>query len=300
MSKTFILAVCLFTAAIAESNSQELQANVQVLSPQIQATNKRPIIALQEAIANFLNTTKWTALSVTVQERIACTFVITVREWDGNARFVADAQIVSTRPVYASSYQSPILTINDQDFNFTYIEGDPLDFSQQQYLNNLSSLLAFYAYTIIGLDADSFSLNGGDSYYVHAQSIVNNAQNSSFRGWKAMENLRNRWWLVDNLRNVNFAPARKFSYIYHLQGLDRMSQHPEDARKVILDALPTLLEIEANQQGAIYNQLFYAAKSDELVGIFSASKLSDRTKALNLLSLIDPGNAHKYATLKEQ
>jgi hypothetical protein len=293
------LIVVFFLVLVSFSGfSQDLNARVQILSPQIQNTNKRTLEVLELAITEFLNNRKWSDAQLQAAERIDCNLVITVKEWDGSSSFKTEAQILSSRPIFGSAYNSTILTINDKNFDFNYSEGQALDFSDQNYINNLSSLLAFYAYTIVGLDADTFSKLGGTNYFNKAQTVLNNAQNTSFTGWKAYENLKNRYWLIENLNNKSYTPLRELLYQYHRQGLDLMSENLNKGRKNIADALPLLSSLDKQKQGALLNLVFFLAKSDEIVSIFSKSDAIERTKIYNILAGVDPVNITKYELLK--
>ena len=278
--------------------SQDLNARVQILSPRIQNTNKRPLEVLETAMTDFLNTKKWSETQLQPQEKIDCNFVITLTEWDGSSNFKGEAQIISSRPIFGSTYNSTILSLNDKNFDFNYSEGQPLDFADQNFINNLSSLLAFYAYTIVGLDEDSFSKLGGSSYFTKAQDVLNNAQNAPYSGWKAFEGLRNRYWLIENLNNKSYLPLRELLYTYHRQGLDLMSDNINKGRKNIAEALPLLSELDKQKQGAMLNQVFFSAKAEEIVGIFSKSDPIERTKIYNILADADPANITKYEALK--
>lgn len=294
----FIYTLFFFLGSLA-SSAQDLNVRVQVLSPLVQSANRNPLDLLSRSITEFLNSKKWTNNNLKANERIECSFVINIVEWDGGSNYRAEAQIISNRPVYNSAYNSPVLSISDKDFNFSYNEGDPLDFATNQFVGNLQSLLAFYAYIIVGLDADTFQQEGGTPYFLIAQEVVNNAQTSSFVGWKSIESMRNRFWLVSNLLDANYLPLRTFSYQYHLNGLDRMAESQREARKTITDLLPGLKKVDRIAQGAMYNQVFFTAKSDELSSILTSLSPSERLKAINLLIEIDPGNTVKYEAIRK-
>jgi hypothetical protein len=174
-----------------------------------------------------------------------------------------------------------------------------LDFSDQNYISNLSSLLAFYAYIITGLDYDSFSKFGGTPYYQKAQTVLNNAQIAPNTGWKAFENLRNRFWLVENLTNKSYNPIRESLYVYHRDGLDVMADNKSKGLKAVLSIIPQLQKIDKQKQGSVLNQLFFTAKADEIVNILSSADTQDKLKAYDVLSEIDPSNSSKYETLKK-
>ena len=290
--------VLFFFTSLKTGLAQDLNARVQILSPQVQNTNKRALEVLEKAISDFLNNRTWSTNQVQPQERIDCSFVITVNTWDGSSNFTAQAQIISTRPVFNTSYNSPVLSISDNNFNFNYTEGQLMDYSDQQYMNNLTSLLAYYAYIIVGLDADTFEQSGGTPFYTAAQNIVNNAQNTGFTGWRSMEGMNNRFWLVNNLLDRRYQPLRDFLYSFYLNGLDSMSDNVQQARKHILDLLPQLKEVDRLAQGAVFNQVFFTAKSDELVGIFGGMGPQERVQAYNILAEVDPANANKYESLR--
>lgn len=288
---------CLFLL-FTKVYSQDLNARVQVLSPQIQSNNKRTLNVLETSIKDFLNGRKWSVDNLQPQERIDCNFIITITQWDGSSNFSAEAQIQSSRPIHGTSYNSTILNITDVDFDFVYAEGQPLDFSDQNYINNLTSLLGFYAYVITGMDYDTFGKFGGTPYYSKAQTILNNAQNSANKGWKAFEGLRNRYWLIENLTNKTYNPIRESLYEYHRNGLDVLADNQSKGRKAILALLPDLQKIDKQKQGSMLNQLFFSSKADELVNVLKQASPQDKIKAYNLLTDIDPSNTAKYDVLK--
>lgn len=296
MKKLIAFALCILSL---HGWAQDLNARVQILSPQIQNTNKKALEDLQIAVSEFLNNRKWADFELQSQERIDCNFVITLKNWDGGSNFQGEAQILSSRPVYGTSYNTTLLSINDKNFDFIYTQGQPLDFSDQSYQNNLSSILAFYAYIIIGLDADSFSKLGGTPYYAKAQTVVNNAQNASFSGWKAFEGLKNRYWLIENLNNKSFLPIREILYSYHRLGLDLMADDIIKGRKNIADALPKLSQLDKQKQSSMLNQVFFSAKAGEIVDVFSKGNPMERTKIYNVMVDVDPANTNKYEELKK-
>lgn len=291
--------VFLFALFAFFASAQDLNVRVQLISSQIQNSNKRTFDELEGKIRDFLNNRKWSTDNFQPQERLDCSLVINITGWDGSSSYKTEAQIQSSRPVYGTSYNSTLLNISDKDFNFSYAEGQPLDYSDQNFTNNLSSLLAYYAYVMLGLDYDSFILMGGTSYYAKAQNVVNTAQGSTFPGWKAFEGLRNRYWLAENLNNKVYTPIREILYDYHRNGLDIMSENPAKARKEIIGLLPKVQTIDKQQQSML-NQLFFTAKADELVNIVSMGDPQEKSRAFTVLSQIDPANITKYEVLKNQ
>ena len=282
-------------------SAQELNARVQVLAPTVPNIDKRNLDVLQKNIREFLNNNKWSNETYAAQEKIECNFVITISEWDGNSAYKAEAQIQSSRPVYGSSYNTTLLNLNDKDFDFNYTEGQSLDFSDQNYISNLSSLLGFYAYTIIGLDKDSFSSLGGTFVHKKALTLLNNAQVSGNKGWKAFDGLRNRYWLNENLLNKGFEELRVFIYDYHFNGLDKLQDNPAKGVKKMITLLGGLKQMDKQKLGSIFPNFYFASKADEVVNLFSISTgdPSDRIKAYNLLAEVDPANINKYEGLKQ-
>ncbi|MDB4922396.1 DUF4835 family protein [Mucilaginibacter sp.] len=292
----YILLACLSLKAAA----QDLNARIQVVSPKIQSTNKRIFQTLETAMKDFLNGRKWSADAILPQERIECNFILNITAWDGSSNFSGELQVQSSRPVYGATYTSTLLNVNDKDIDFTYTEGQSIDFTDQNFQSNLSSIMAFYAYIIVGMDYDSFSKLGGSSYFAAAQNVATNAQTSSSKGWKAFDGNINRYWLAENLNNKLYVPLREFIYQYHRNGLDIMADNAGKGRKVISDLLPILSQVDRQRLGSMFPLVFFTAKSDELVSIFTKTNSQERLQAMNILSQADPANGLKYQALQKQ
>jgi len=287
----FILLLSLGYSACA----QDLNANVKVISGKIQTSNRHIFQSLETAMKDFLNGRKWCADQILPAERFDCTFVLNLTNWDGNSNFSGELQVQSSRPVYNANYTSPLLSINDKDFDFTYTEGQTIDYTDQTFTSNLSSVMAFYAYIIIGMDYDSFSRLGGSPYFQTAQAIVTNAQSTgAYKGWKAFDGNINRYWLSENLNNKAYIPLRNFIYDYHRNGLDEMADNASKGRKAIATVLPVLSQIDRTRLGAMLPLIFFTAKRDELVSIFSKGDSREKSDAVNILSQADPSNGNKY------
>ena len=198
------------------------------------------------------------------------------------------------RPCYKASYTTPILNYVDQKFTFSYMDGQPLDFSTSTHMSDLTSTIAFYIYTFLGLDFDSFSLNGGKPFFDVAQQIVNNAQSSSQVGWKAMDGNKNRYWLAENMTNNSYAPLHQFMYEYHRLGLDVMSEKPEEGRAAILKSLEYLQNVYSTYPTCFWLQLITEAKRDEIINVFSQGSQQEKTKAVNIMKQIDPSKSSQY------
>jgi hypothetical protein len=274
--------------------AQELNCTVSVISPQVQNTEKRIFETLQNDIRQFLNSTSWTNDSYKLEERIACSILITVTERISSDKFKASIQVQVSRPIFNTSYSSVLMNVNDQDFTFNYVESQQLQFQENQHISNLTSVLAYYAYMIIGMDYDSFSEKGGEPYFQKAFQNVNNAQNEAERGWKSADGSKNRYWLVENLLNARFDNFRKVLYRYHRLGLDMMQADIESGRRTIFESLPDLKKIRQSEPNSYLLQSFFTAKADEFVNIFSQGLPDTKNKASQLLMEMDPSNSNKY------
>lgn len=296
--KNLILAIAVVLFCGHSAFAQELNCQVQVVSPQIQGTTEKRIFDnLQKAIFEFMNNTKWTSDVFSQEERISCSMFINITEKLSTDEYKATLQIQSTRPIFKSSYNSVMLNHNDADFTFKYIEFQSMDFSINQYMGNLTSVLAYYAYVIIATDYDSYSLNGGTPWWQKAQTIVANAQNAVEKGWKSMESTKNRYWLVENTLQPLFAPIREVNYKYHRLGFDVMYQDVAAGRAVVLEALLMLENIHNQRPLSFPLQLFFNAKSDEIVKLFSGGLTEEKAKVVPLLQKIDPGHGLVYQNI---
>ena len=296
--KKLALSILIFCCALGLS-AQDLNARVQVLTPKIQTSNKRVFQTLENAMKDFLNGRKWAADQILPAERIDCTFTVNITAWDGSSAFSAELQVQSSRPIYNSSYTTTLMNVSDKDFDFTYTEGQTIDYTDQTFQNNLSAVMAYYAYVIVGMDYDSFAKFSGSPYFAAAQNIVTNAQSTSFKGWKAFDSNLNRYWLVENLNNKIYSNLRSFMYDYHRNGLDLMADNATKGRKVIAGILPVLSQIDRQRIGAMWPTVFFSAKADELVSLFSNAGLQEKNQAMNVLSAADPANGNKYQLLQK-
>jgi len=283
-----------FLISFSVLKAQELNCIVQVNSDQIQTSDKKIFETLQTAIFEFMNNRRWTNDQFLNQERIECSVLINITERTSSDQFKATIQIQSRRPVYKASYNTPVFNFLDNDFEFKYIEYQPLEFNETQFTTNLTSVLAYYAYVVIGLDYDTFSPEGGSPYFQKAQLVVNNAQSSSEKGWKAYENVRNRYWITENLLNPSFKPLRAAYYKYHRQGFDLMTENKDNARFAITESIEMLRKVQADKPGSVLMQLFFVAKAEEIVNVYSQAFPDEKNKVVNTLNQIDPANAQKY------
>jgi len=279
-------------------SGQELKCNVQVVTQQIQGTNKQVFQTLQTAIYEFMNTTVWTNHVYGIDERIECNFLFNITEQLSADEFKGTLQIQSRRPVYHTNYNTVMFNYMDNDIHFRYVEFEPLQFDETQNLSNLTSILAFYAYIILGLDYDSFSYEGGTPFFQKAENIVNNAQNAREVGWKAFESTshKNRYWLINDILDDKYAPIREFNYRYHRHGLDVMDEKVVEGRAVIAESLENLQKVYREKPDPFMQLLkvILDAKADELVNIFSESFVEEKNRVVTILQEIDPSNQPKY------
>jgi hypothetical protein len=273
--------------------SQELNCKVQVSSIQI-GSDKTIYDAMQKSIYEFINNQRWTSDVFADEEKIDCSILINITERVSTDEFKATLQVQARRPVYRTSYNTNLLNINDNDFQFKYAQFENLQYSENAYVSELTSVIAYYVYVILGLDYDSFSPEGGSPYYQKAMAIVNNAVSSQYKGWKAFESNRNRYWLVQNLNDPAFKALRTCMYDYHRNGFDRMSENLDEGRNAITESLETLKALHQNRPLSYNMQVFFNAKADEIVSLYSIAPQEQKHKIVTLLSQIDPGNSAKY------
>jgi len=300
MVKKVSIGLLVFLSIPFISLSQELNCTVDVVSPQIQdATAQALFQNMKNAIYQFMNSTKWTNDDFTSLEKIDCSIYINITSENSPTDFNATMQIQSRRPVYKSSLYSTMLNFQDNNIDLAYVLNQPLLFNINTYTDNITSLLAFYAYMIIGTDYDSYSQNGGTPYFLKAQNIVTNAQSSTYKGWNPQDGDQTRYWLVYNtLDESYYAPLRKAAYLYHRQGLDVMYQNPEKGRQSVIQALQAVQNVFNARPGNYNVQLFFNAKSAEIANLFSNAPDNEKSQVLGILSSIDATDIDKYSGLK--
>ncbi len=277
------------------SVAQELNSIVTInVGPKIQTTDRNVFRDMKNALQQFLNTRKWTNDAFQTHEKINCSLLININEMPSIGIFSASVQVQSARPIYNSSYTSLLLNFADRDWEFEYIESQPLEYNDNNYINNLTSMLAFYAYLVIGMDYDSFNELGGTPYFQKALTVVNNAQSSNRPGWQALGSNRNRYWLVENLINPQMVDVRRSVYSYHRLGLDTFEKTPDKSREIILKGLKDVKKARDINPNAILVVSFFDAKSKELANIFSDGSLPVRREAYDIIVSMDPSNRSSY------
>ncbi|HZE84140.1 MAG TPA: DUF4835 family protein [Puia sp.] len=297
----FLLPLLLF-AASPSLRAQELQANITVNAGRVGSSVDRKIFkTLQGALQDFLSNRKWTSETFQNNEKIVCNFLVDISSSGDNNTFQASLTVQAGRPIFNSSYQSPLINFKDDGFGFRYVEYQPLEFNENRvqgsepYAANLTAELAFYVYMILGLNFDSYSLRGGDPYFQKALNIVNNAPDGrDINGWKAFDGRRNRYWLIENLTNSKYTLVHDAFYSYYRSGLDQMYDKEADARTGVLNALNMLNTVNTDNPNLMIMAFFFEGKSGELSKIFQKSPPDEKGRALDLLTKMDISNINKY------
>ena len=289
-----VLFACLFSFQVT---SQELNAQVIVNSDLVNQTNQQIFKTLERTLNEFINTQAWTEQVFLNQEKITCSFVFNLSAYS-NDQFEATLQVQSERPVYQTNYDSPVLNFLDKDITFSYQEIQPLFFNVSIFESNLISLISFYAYVIIGLDADTFLQNGGSRYFEKARQVVNLAQSSVRKGWKPADGLRNRFWLIDSLRSNTFKEYRQTMYNYHRSGLDQMTNDPIAGKKALMLSIQDLEPLFQRRPNAFLLQLFFDAKVEEIVNLFQEGPKIDFKKTEDVLKKIAPFFGGRWKQIK--
>jgi hypothetical protein len=297
--KKFLWLAVFFAGAIRTLRAQELNCQISINTTQIQgSTNKQIFDQMQKVLFEFMNNTKWTNETFTAQEKIECSFFITIREQVGTDEYSGTIQVQSSRPVFKSSYPSPVLNIEDEYFQFRFQQFTQLEFNINTFQNNLTSVLAYYAYVVLATDYDSFSPEGGTPYWQKAQQIVNNAQTAAETGWKSSQSQRNRYWLAENNLQPVFKGVRECMYAYCRNGLDIMNENVDEGRANILKALDLLKPVYKARPASFIMQVFFNAKRDELINIFKGAPPEEKNKIIEILMLVDPAGTTKYAKIQ--
>ena len=295
----YLVITALLLLSAAGSQAQELQCEVVVNSDMVQVSDRRVFVELRNAVSNFLNNRRWTSDVYRQEERINCRLVITIREAPQVGNYVAVAQIVSSRPVYGTGYETLLLSVADQNWAFDFTEAQPLQFSENAYTSRLASLLSFYAYLIIGIDRDSFSRLGGNSLYDRALQVQTNvaSQGLGDPSWLSSGEQRNRYYLLNNLQDPQMEGFRAAMYLYYRQGMDIFIQKPDEARKNILQAIKNIQGVAQIRPGSAVLRSFFDTKSDEIASVFRGAQPAEKQEVVSILSGIDPTNIAKYQSI---
>ncbi len=299
MIKTLILFLSIFILSTFSLKSQEMNIQISISTPGMSETERQIMQTLRGDLREFINQTNWTNYQFETRERIEGSIQITIEERMGGDEYRGNLQVQSRRPVFNTSYNTPIFNHRDRDVQFRYREHDPIEFAENTHLSNLTSLIAYYVYVIIGFDFDTFAPMGGTPYFEKAQQIVNNAQNAPESGWKSFESQRNRYWLMENIMNNRYRQIRQAIYQYHRLGFDTMTDNIDLGRSEVLGALESLQSAHRERPNIMLMQVVMTAKSDELVNLFSEAPAMEQNRAIEILSEIDPSNSSKYRRMAD-
>ena len=298
MKKAFLV---LFTYYLSNFNtySQELNCKVIVNTDKLQSSETFIFDEMQLGIEQFLNNRIWTEDNYKSIERINCNIIINILNEPSTSLYEATVQIVSSRPIYNSSYESVLFNHGDREWIFEYLPSQNIEFVENGYNDNLSSLLSFYAYLIIGIDYDSFEKQGGDESYQKAWKIVNESQNSGFKGWDQFGSKQNRYWICENFLNPEFKNIREEIYNYHLNGMDIFYETPDKSRSIILSSLNQINEINKKKFNSSIINIFLNAKVDEITNLFKGAALNTKRDAFNILNELSPSNSELFNKILE-
>lgn len=281
-------------------SAQELNARITINSDKVQGTNKQIFTTLQTALMEFVNNKKWTDATFAVNERIDCTMTIIINEMPSDNSFKGEIQVQARRPVYNSTYTTTLLNFRDTQFDFEYVEFEPLEYTENTLNSNLTATVVFYIYTILGLDFDSFSLLGGTAYFQQAQQIVSLAQaQPSWTGWKAFDTDRNRHAVATALTDNTSELFRQMWYTYHRKGLDEMAANADRGRTTIISVLPTLEQIRSARPASVLLQMFLDGKLDEVISIYSKATTQEKQEGYKILSNLYPTEKTRLELLKK-
>ena len=295
MRKIVQIVIALF--AVIQLNAQELNCTITVNADKIPGSNKQIFTTLQTSLNEFVNQKRWTNFNYKPQGLINCNLTLTILEQTGTD-FRGHIQIQASRPVYNSTYLTPVFNFKDDNFSFQYTEFEPLQFNENSFESNLVSIVSYYVYIILGMDADTFSLNGGTAYFTKAQDIVVLAQQSGYVGWNQNDGSKTRFTLVDNMLSPTYDMFRKAMFDYHFNGLDMMSKDKKVAKQAVFDVVKDLKTIYDSRPNAFLLRVFMDSKADEIVDIFSDGPRFDTGKLKDDLLRISPLNASKWEAIK--
>ena len=296
------LLIILITTLSLQSAAQEIQARITINSSQISSqVDKKVFQTLQTALNNFLNNRKWTTETFQINEKINCNFLLTINQASEANIYRASLTVQAARPVYNTSYETPLINFLDDEVTFKYVEYQALEFNENRVggsdalASNLSATLAFYVYIIIGLDFDSFTLRGGDPYFQKTQLIVNNApEGRDVSGWRAFDGLRNRYWLMENLTNNRYALIHDAFYSYYRLGMDFMYENETAARTAIMNTLSLLTTVKNDIPNSMIIPFFFQGKANEMVRVFKKAPPEEKRQAQEMLMKLDVTNANVY------
>ena len=291
------ISVYIFLLVASFTNAQQLNCTIQINTDKVASTNVQLFKNMKTTVTDFVNKTDWTGESLKQQEKINCSMVIIINSFEDN-NFSASIQVQSTRPIFNSTYASPVFNYNDNDFGFRYTEFETLLFNPSTFDSNLASILAYYSYMILGFDGDTYALNGGTKNFEIAQQILTTAQQSGYKGWSQSDGTQNRYFLVNDMLSGTYDSYRDAQYAFHRQGLDLMTDDIKIAKENVISAINLLAKVYSVRPNAFLTRVFFDAKADEIVSILSGGPSVSLATMVDTLNRISPINSSKWASIK--
>jgi len=288
-----------FSVAVLPLSAQDFRCALSINSQRIAGTNIEKFNSLQQELYKFVNDRKWCQYTLKIDERIECSILINLESQTGDV-YKASMTLQLQRPVFKSSYKTTVLNFQDKAVQFTYVDGDPLEYADGSNLSQLTSLIAFYLNLFLAVDFNTFSLNGGAPYFAKCENIVNLNQTATEPGWKSFESgQNNRYWLMENFTNSSYSRFHDFFYQYHRLGLDVMADSPDVGRAAILEALQLLQQVNQQRTALYLMTIIVQTKQQEIIEVFKEGSPSERQRAIQIMKQIDPSNASKYEAINQ-
>lgn len=289
----------IFLLTVSVMQGQELNCTLTINANKIQTTDKAIFQNLQTSLSELINNRSWTEAKFTATEKIDCSITVIINTMPSENQFNSEMQIVVRRPIYNTSYNSPIFQFQDNNFNFNYQDMQQIEFNENNITDNMTAVISFYVYVILGYDFDSFAPLGGEALFRKAEAISNAAQSLGEAGWKAFENDRNRHALITSLLNEKYKPIRELNYNYHRLGLDEMSKNADETRAKMTTYLKKLSDVQKIDPMNVVLQIFVETKVDEIVSLYSKASPSEKKTIFDLLSQVAPTLSDRYASLQK-
>lgn len=299
MIRKALVVIIILLSGLTTSYSQEFLGNIQIQSQGVDGVDPSVFSNMETTLFEFMNNRVWSSYNFKIEERIEFTMVITIKEVQGSDVFSGSINLVLQRPVYGSDYNSVIINLVDDDVRFEFIPHQSMDYTDGTYTTNLTSILAYYAYLMLGLDFDTFSLEGGTEFYEKAMAVVTAAQNSNEKGWQAFEGPKNRYQLIENILNPSYSDLRKLLYEYHMKGLDIMSDDLIGGRAAVGKTLRYLKNVYDKRSGLYFLQVMLEAKRGEIINIFTKASPAEKTDMINIMKEVDPPNGTRYEAVNK-
>ena len=293
MRKIFLIVLLL---NISFFQGQDLNCEITIDARQTGQENLQVFKSLENQLYEFINNNSWTGRSIRPNEKINCTMFLNITSMD-NDSFNGTLQIQASRPVYNSSYLSPVYNFNDKNFNFRYQEYQNLNFNPNQFENNLVSIITFHIYIILGIDADSFALNGGTDYFEVAREILDYSQNQGYKGWASTDGLQSRYFLIDNILSPTYKEYREVMYSYHLRGLDKMANEPKMSKTILIEQINALNIMHRRRPNSFLMRVFFDTKSEEIFEIFKDGPKVSTSNMISILNRISPNHSEKWRNI---